>query len=146
MKIRKATIDDQSGIYALIEQLKDYVKFERMSSNQRSLKTLVNLINSPDCVVLVAEDEGKIIGLLTMWARPTLFHGAKSALIDELIVDKTYRGRGVGKELVKNAFAEAKLRSCVEIEVSTEKTNRKAIEFYRKCGFTEEHILLEKGL
>jgi len=96
--------------------------------------------------MLVALDEKNIIGLLTMWTRPTLLHGAKSALIDELVVDKAYRGRGVGKELVKNAFAEAKLRGCVEIEVSTEKTNRKAIEFYRNCGFAEEHVLLEKKM
>lgn len=146
MKIRRATIEDQEEICVLIRQLEDYVKLERKPSERDLRETLAKLINSPNCLVLVAEDGDKIIGLLTMWVRSTLFHGAESALIDELIVDKSYRGRGIGKELVKGAFAEAKLRGCIEIEVSTEKNNQKAIEFYKKCGFTEEHILLEKEL
>jgi len=146
MKIRKATLEDKKEICVLVRQLEDYVKLARGPSERNLRKTLAKLINSPNYFVLVAEDDDKIIGLLTMWVRPTLFHGAGSALIDELIVDKSYRGVGAGKELVKRAFAEAKSRSCIEIEVSTEKDNRKAIEFYKKCGFIEEHILLEKGL
>lgn len=143
MKIRKATVEDQKEICALIRQLEDYVKLERKPTEQDIRETLVKLINLPSCVMLVAEEHDKIIGLLTMWVRLTLFHGAGSALIDELIIDELYRGRGVGKNLVKKAFDEAKLRGCIEIEVSA---NQEAIEFYKRCGFTEEHILLEKGL
>ena len=32
---------------------------------------------------------------------------------------------------------------CAEIEVSTEKNNSNALEFYRKCGFKKSAILLE---
>jgi len=145
-KIREATLEDQKEICVLIRQLEDYVKLAHGPSERDLRETLAKLINSPNCFVLVAEDDDKIIGLLTMWVRPTLFHGAGSALIDELIVDKSYRGVGVGEALVKSAFAKAKSRSCIEIEVSTERTNQKAMEFYRKCGFTTEHVLLEKEI
>jgi len=146
MKIRKATLEDKKEICILIRQLEDYVKLAHEPSERDLQKTFAKLISSPNCFVLVAEDNNKIIGLLTMCIRSTLFHGAGSALIDELIVTKSYRRVGVGKELVKRAFAEAKSRGCIEIEASTEKDNREAIEFYKKCGFAEEHVLLEKGL
>jgi len=35
---------------------------------------------------------------------------------------------------------------CCEIEVSTEKTKRKAAEVYRKCGFEEKGFLFEVDL
>jgi RimJ/RimL family protein N-acetyltransferase len=35
---------------------------------------------------------------------------------------------------------------CDEIEVSTEKENTKARDFYKNCGFDEDAVLLERGL
>jgi deoxycytidylate deaminase len=35
---------------------------------------------------------------------------------------------------------------CVELEVSTEKTNAAARRFYRQCGFDEDAVLLEMAL
>ena len=75
--------------------------------------------------------------------RYSLLHPAPSALIDELVVDTSARGSGVGNKLLSRAIEDAKEIGCSEIEVSTEKSNEKAQEFYKKHGFGREAILLE---
>lgn len=66
--------------------------------------------------------------------------------IDELIVRKEYQRRGTGRKLVAAAIETCRELGCCEAEVSTEKTNRKALQFYRKCGFEERGVLLEADL
>jgi GNAT superfamily N-acetyltransferase len=67
-------------------------------------------------------------------------------LIDELVVAKTYRGRGIGKVLIEAATDKCRELGCCEVEVSTEMTNDKARAFYKSCGFKEDSVLLEYDL
>lgn len=72
----------------------------------------------------------------------TVFHRGGTALINELIVTRKHRGRGIGTKLVEAAVREAKARGMDEIEVGTEKGNGRAIGFYQANGFDEEYVLL----
>jgi ribosomal protein S18 acetylase RimI-like enzyme len=67
-------------------------------------------------------------------------------MIDELIVSKKYRGQGVGKELLSKVVKHCRDLGCCELEVSTLMSNQIARDFYRKCGFEEEAVLLEIDL
>lgn len=67
-------------------------------------------------------------------------------MVDELVVTKEYRGKGVGRQLMLAAIDKCKRIGCCEIEVSTERTNVTATKFYRKCGFEERGTLLELDL
>jgi GNAT superfamily N-acetyltransferase len=106
-------------------------------------KTLLSDANSH---ILVAETGETVVGLINFAVRKTLLHSGLSGLIDELIVTKSHRGKGVGKRLVYAAAEKCEQLGCCEIEVSTEFTNTNAREFYKKCGFGEIGVLLERGL
>ena len=93
--------------------------------------------------VLLAEDEGRIAGLLSLSFRHTLFHPAPSALIDELVVEQGHRGRGIGQQLMAEAIERCRTAGCCEIEVSTERSNEAAQKFYRQQGFSHEAVLFE---
>jgi ribosomal protein S18 acetylase RimI-like enzyme len=67
-------------------------------------------------------------------------------LIDELVVASSFRDKGVGRELLDAAVEKCKQLGCSEVEVSTEFTNTKAKEFYKRCGFEERGVILEKDL
>ena len=43
-------------------------------------------------------------------------------------------------------FEECKNFGCCEVEVSTESSNISALQFYKKYGFNEKGIFLEKDL
>ncbi|MCG2821233.1 MAG: GNAT family N-acetyltransferase [Candidatus Atribacteria bacterium] len=105
-----------------------------------------NLLSEANSYILVAEIEGIIARFVNFTTRKTILHRSLSGLIDELIVDKNYRGKGVGKQLLSSAIKKSHKLVCCEVEVSTEKTNTKARKFYRQCGFTERGVLFEIDL
>ena len=105
-----------------------------------------NLLNEVNSHILVAEIEGVVAGFVNFTTRKTILHRGLSGLIDELIVAKSYRGKGVGKQLLSSAIKKSRQLGCCEVEVSTEKTNIKAREFYRQYGFTERGMFFEIDL
>jgi ribosomal protein S18 acetylase RimI-like enzyme len=105
-----------------------------------------NLLSEANSHILVAEIGGVVVGLLNFMTRKTILHSGLSGLIDEIIVAKSYRGKGLGKKLLSSAIEKSRQLGCCEVEVSTEKTNIKAREFYRQCGFTERGVLFEIDL
>jgi ribosomal protein S18 acetylase RimI-like enzyme len=105
-----------------------------------------NLLSEVNSHILVAEIEGMVAGFVNFTTRKTILHRGLSGLIDELIVAKSYRGKGIGKQLLSSAIEKSRQLGCCEVEVSTEKTNIKAKEFYRQYGFTERGVFLEIDL
>jgi len=105
-----------------------------------------NLLSEPNSHILIAEIEGIVVGFVNFTTRKTILHRGLSGLIDELIVAKSYRAKGIGKQLLSGAIEKSRQLGCCEAEVSTEKTNIKAREFYRQYGFTERGVLFEIDL
>ena len=105
-----------------------------------------NLLSEANSYILVAEIEGVVVGFINFTTRKTILHRGLSGLIDEIIIAESYRGKGIGKQLLSSAIEKSRQLGCCEVEVSTEKTNIKAREFYRQCGFTERGVLFEIDL
>jgi ribosomal protein S18 acetylase RimI-like enzyme len=105
-----------------------------------------NLLKDETSYLLVAEIEGTVTGFINFTTRQTILHQDLSGLIDELVVAKEFRGKGVGNQLLLAAIRKCRQLGCREVEVSTEKTNTKAREFYKKCGFEERGLLFELDL
>ena len=105
-----------------------------------------NILSENNSHILVAEIGGVVVGFVNFTTRKTILHRGLSGLIDEIIVAKSYRGKGLGKQLLSSAIEKSRQLGCCEVEVSTEKTNIRAREFYRQCGFTERGLLFEIDL
>ena len=144
--IRKGTQSDLSIIYELaielIESMKNSEGIVKDVLSENSRKALTN----PNSYILLAETEGKLVGFTTFMTRKTIVHSVPCGLMDELVVSKRHRRKGVGKELINAAIEECKKLRCCEVEASTEFTNVNAREFYKHCGFEETGVILEKHL
>lgn len=101
-------------------------------------------LSHPETEVLLARENGQVVGLLSCWTHPNLFHAGLVCLIEELIVVGDARNRGVGAGLLEAAVRFAQQRGCAEISVSTLPSNQGALKFYRRHGFTDEALLLER--
>jgi ribosomal protein S18 acetylase RimI-like enzyme len=93
---------------------------------------------------LLAELEGHVVGLLTWFVRPGLFHGGRWGFIDELIVREEARGRGVADALMSAAMARFAAAGCLEVSVSAMPDNEPAKALYRKHGMIDEALFLER--
>ncbi len=99
---------------------------------------------SPVAGVLLAEDDGEAVGLLSYALVPGLYHAADSGLIELLIVTGARRGEGIGRRLVDTALRVFREAGCAEASVSTGEANGPARHVYREAGLTESSLLLEK--
>jgi len=144
--IRNGTKSDLPAINQLIFQLTStFDKKESIDSEFISRKSR-SLIRSASSHFLVAEAGKTIVGFVHFTTRGTITHRGLSGMIDELVVTKGFRRRGIGRKLLLATIERCRELGCCETEVSTEGTNRKARAFYESCGFEERGILLEKDL
>jgi ribosomal protein S18 acetylase RimI-like enzyme len=144
--INPATEADLPSIKPLLLELMDTMDNTEGFDVEQSFENCGILIKDPAHYMLLAKDKDKVAGLVNFTTRKTIMHPRPSGLVDELIVSRSYRGLGIGKQLILAAIQKCRELECCEIEVSTEKSNTKAREFYQRCGFEEDAVLLEVDL
>ena len=144
--INSAVEGDLDGITELAIKLNEEIDGSAQNDIRIIKKIVRKLFKNPDSHFIVARSSNTITGFANFTVRKTILHSSGSALIDELIVSEKYRGQGVGKELLFEVVNRCRELGCCELEVSTLMSNQTARDFYRKCGFEEEAILLEMDL
>lgn len=122
----RADDDLVAAFAALVPQLSS-------SSPPPSADDLAAIIDAPDSVLFVARLEGRIVGALTLacYRIPT---GLK-AWIEDVVVDETARGQGVGEELSRAAIAEATRRGAKHVSLTSRSSREAANRLYRRLGF-----------
>lgn len=146
IQINTATESDLNATLSLVRELADAVTDQQRLDTRAAAENLAMLLTEPDSHLLVARDGDRVVGFINFMVRRTALHTGPSGLIDELVVRQGLRGSGVGRSLVMAAAETCRRLGCVELEVSTEKTNTAARWFYRQCGFAEDAVLLEMEL
>lgn len=82
--------------------------------------------------------ETDIAGVASLIIETKLIHGlCKVGHIEDVVVDETYRGKGIGKSLINRLVREAKSQGCYKVVLNCVPDLRK---FYEQCGFTDDGI------
>ena len=68
----------------------------------------------------------------------------KTLYIDDLCVDETLRGKGIGKELYNGAVELAKENGCYNLTLNVWSLNPSAMKFYQACGLVPQKTYMEK--
>jgi ribosomal protein S18 acetylase RimI-like enzyme len=95
---------------------------------------LQEMIESPAITLLVARDEGgTIVGSLTlaMFRIPT----ALRAWIEDVIVDASQRGKGLGEALTRHALQMAKDAGATTVDLTSRPSREAANRLYQRVGF-----------
>lgn len=143
---RPVTETDLPSIKPLLLELIEAVANTEGFDVEKSIENRRILIKDPAHYMLVGGDKDRILGFVNFTTRRTIMHPHPSGLINELIVTKSGRGLGIGKQLILAAINKCREVGCCEVEISTEKSNIKARRFYKACGFEEDAVLLEIDL
>lgn len=103
-------------------------------------------ITEKDAFAFIAESKGKIIGYLCGSVRNCPYDYriiSKYAELENMIVDKKFRGEGVGEKLTKEFLKWCKIKKADCISVNASIQNEKGINFYKKMGFKNYSLTLE---
>ena len=80
----------------------------------------------------------KIIGTASVLIEEKFIHKLSSVgHIEDVVVDKEYRDKGLGKLLINHCIEYIKNNGCYKVILSC---SDKYVEFYRKCGFSNKNV------
>ena len=130
MQIRKANNEDVHDIHRFVCELED----EQFNFELFQQLFLQNII-TPNYHYLIAIDGDKAVGYISCHGQMLLHHLGLVYEIQEIFVDKEYRSKGVGKELL-NALEETISEENYELlEVASNMRRKDAHRFYLANGF-----------
>jgi len=133
MIIRKAVAADESQFVGL---LKMFPPGETIAEWVSVGKTFQRVLKDPELgVVLVAEEDGILLGEITLSYPVATRFGGVYTCIEEFMVSDKARGKGVGGKLLEAALAEAKAKGCFEIQVNN--PSQMGYPVYLRHGFQD---------
>jgi GNAT superfamily N-acetyltransferase len=135
VEVRAARADEAAAIVPLYEWL-----FAPPGSRpgawdeRRAEVALRQAIESHDSVVLVADDDGALIGFITGYQDLHSVRFGYRAWVEDFAVDPERRSRGVGKALLDAAKAWARERGATHLELDSALARTDAHRFYEREG------------
>jgi len=124
----EATPELHSALMRLLPQLNPTLPAPDMERLRR-------LVADPAVTLLIARDEGRIVGTTTVIVYTTPFW--IKARLDEVVVDASARGRGVGEALVKASLEVGRRAGAQVAELQSGKGPARAAahRLYERMGF-----------
>lgn len=128
--------DYHKGFLKLLEQLTvvgaDDISYEDFLQQYNKLKSNVFVVRN--------KTGDKVIGTSSILVEEKFIHSLSSVShIEDVVVDKEYRGLGLGKLLINHCIKESKKRGCYKIILDCEEKNA---SFYTKVGFGIKNVQL----
>lgn len=155
MEIRFAKLRDVPGIITLLRQV-GRVHHEgrpdifREDCQKYSPSQVIAMLEVPNSPILVAAEGAQILGYcfcqIHRYAQDPVMADRSTLYIDDLCVEETCRGKGVGKALYEAACAHGREQSCGSITLNVWCCNEKAMRFYEHLGLVPQKIGMEKML
>ncbi|EBA11023.1 GNAT family N-acetyltransferase [Roseobacter sp. CCS2] len=129
--IKPLSITDSSAALTLYNEL----TFGPKSQNQAAF---ASVIAHSGTTIYGAFDQDALVAMLTLHLLPNVTWNARSyALIENVITTATHRKRGIGKQLMEHAIAQAWAANAFKIMLMTGQ-KRAATGFYESVGFSAE--------
>ena len=131
MQFRALKKEDEFAVIELFKQL----------TNKEVLFNIGDIISDEYCNCVVIEDSGKIIGFgsLVIYQTPLK---SSIATIEDVVVDKSYRGQGLGKKLMQELIKLGQDKKVKMINLTSKPSRVAARKLYESLGFK----LLETGV
>lgn len=140
MNVKFRTID-----FGEREQVKVYMKAfyaedaeGQPMTEEKIEKTFAFLAENRSCgEIVVFECEGKTIGyaiLINFWSNE---YGGVILNLDEIYVDRAFRGRGIAKDFIRFLVGN-KHNNSVAMQLQVFPSNEKAYQLYNKIGFKQD--------
>lgn len=134
-QLRKCTEKDVEQIYELISELEgtiiDKSRFAEIYND--------NLSNS-FIHYYVYEMNNMVVGFISLHIQKLLHHTTNIGEIQELIVQKAVRKKGIGRILFEKAKEVSCKNGCLQMEVCCNQKRLESHKFYQSQGMTNNHF------
>ena len=151
--IRPARTDDVKTLQDLNDEIfinnhtyDPDLRMDWAQSEDGGKKYFTELLQNDDVICLIAEVDGKSVGYLAASTKEFSYRMSKCIELENMGVRPTYRSSGIGSKLISRLYELAKERGFKRVYVNAYFQNTQGVEFYKRQGFSEIDISLEKVL
>ncbi len=134
IKIRRVEKQDLDFVYKAICELEsevlDFEVFKKIFNEN---------ISNPKNLYLLAENQNEGVGFISFHTQNLLHHCGLVGEIQEFFIHQSYRGQGVGKQLIEKIMNYADQNNLKSIEVTTNKRRVENVLIYENLGFGLTH-------
>ena len=134
--IRAATPADVGAMHALMYELAEFEKLTHLFTGTADGLADALFGARPAAEALVAEDAGRIVGYALFFHNYSTFLSRRGLYLEDLYVQPSQRGTGLGTAMLRALAAIAVERGCARFEWTVLDWNTPAIGFYEKLGAT----------
>lgn len=137
--VRRARLEDAERVWPLARAFATSYTPERTAFDT----TWPQLIDVPGTLLLVAETPaGNIVGYLLGNTHLTFLANGRVAWVEELMVDETQRGLGIGRLLMHEAEQWARSEAAAYLALAS----RRAGPFYESLNYDDSAVFFKKTL
>lgn len=143
------TLADASDAELLVELMREFYACEHLEFDERAARAALEQIlrERRFGVVHVIRVDGAAAGYLVLTFGFSLEFGGRDALVDELYLRESFRGRGLGKASLELAFEVCREEGIRALHLEVDRVNTRAQAVYRQAGFRDhDRYLLTKRL
>ncbi|GAE88918.1 GNAT family N-acetyltransferase [Acetivibrio straminisolvens] len=115
-----------------------------INESNKKLKLLDEYIKSNQAVLIGAIEGENLVGFI--WIYRHEYFGEIRMHVNQIIVDRGYKGKGIGKRLLEEAEKKALETGINVIDLFVSEKNIEAMNFYKKSGFITERRYMKKML
>lgn len=132
--IREAHLQDANAVQALLQQLGYSATLLEINNRMQAFANTAHRI-------FVAERDQQVVGLLSLGLYEQLWTSGPCCRIDTIVVEESYRGKGIGKQLLQRAEHYANENACKIIDLITSDKRKQdgTHAFYSSLGFNDHH-------
>ena len=149
LHIRPATLADSAAVEAIMAQVHSlhvawrpdiYEMVDELYPRER----MVEGISARELYVAKLNDQ--IVGYVSLKIRNYDHPGLvkrKVMVVDEICVEETLRGNGIGMAMMEDVRALAKAFRCTDLQLNVYPQNDDAVGFYQKCGLMIQSLTMQ---
>jgi GNAT superfamily N-acetyltransferase len=134
IEIRKAVENDCPWIVTLMRDFAEYEKLGKYFTLNEEKLSAVMFEDEAYVQGIVALADGEIIAYALFYKSFASFRGQQGFYLEDIFIDKNYRGLGIGETLLKKIAQMAKVEGAERIDFQVLDWNAPAISFYEKLG------------
>lgn len=107
----------------------------------RQQRGLAMMLANPQGCLLVAEEDGRVVGMCSGQLLVSTAEGGPALLVEDVVVDEQWRGRGVGRLLMEAVSRWAGERKVSRLQLLAARNNAPALAFYRRLGWKSTELI-----
>lgn len=142
MPIRNARKEDIPQMVELLLELFSMEQDFPLSPVLHSKGLELLLGNSKSSVLVFSSESGKVLlGMVTLQPHISTAFGCRDAILEDLVVRREFRRRGIGTQLLRRAELEAGVMGYQRLRLAKDLGNKSALSFYLKEGWSQGRMV-----